>query len=108
MSFTSLASITSAISTNNLNRPKRVWEKPIQRGEARSAKSTEMTPLPAKVLNVHKLSNEYLCDCEHCLPWAVLTVWHCQHCGDLHERVTNCACDICVQFYDSKCGGNPW
>jgi hypothetical protein len=42
----------------------------------------------------------YLCDCEHQLPFAVLTVWGCQYCGDLHERVTNCACGKCVQFYE--------
>ena len=42
----------------------------------------------------------YLCDCEYKLPFAVLTVWDCHHCGDLHERVTNCACGKCV--YEMK------
>jgi hypothetical protein len=46
--------------------------------------------------------NRYFCDCEHCLPCAVRTVWICQHCGDLHERVTNCACGKCVQFEETR------
>jgi hypothetical protein len=44
----------------------------------------------------------YLCDCEHKLTFAVLTVWDCQHCGDFHERVTNCACGKCVQSYEKE------
>jgi hypothetical protein len=45
---------------------------------------------------------EYLCDCEDKLPFAVLTVWDCQHCGDLHERVTNCACGKCIELYETE------
>jgi hypothetical protein len=44
--------------------------------------------------------NEYLCDCEQRLPFAVLTVWICRFCGDLHESVTNCACGKCVQSFE--------
>jgi hypothetical protein len=38
----------------------------------------------------------HLCDCERSLPFAVLTVWICRFCGDLHEKVTNCACAVSV------------
>jgi hypothetical protein len=57
--------------------------------------------------NMTKQTKEsgYVCDCEHGLPWAVATVWICQQCGDLHERVTNCACGKCVQFYENDRDG---
>jgi hypothetical protein len=41
----------------------------------------------------------YLYDCEHRLPFAVLIVWNCPFCGELHETVTNCTCGKCVHFY---------
>jgi hypothetical protein len=44
----------------------------------------------------------HFCDCEDKLPFAVLTVWGCHHCGDLHERVTNCACGKCVDETESS------
>jgi hypothetical protein len=34
---------------------------------------------------------EYLCDREQRFPFAVLTVWICRFCGELHESVTNWA-----------------
>ena len=49
----------------------------------------------------------YLCDCEQSLPFAVPTVWFCYFCGETHERVTNCACGKCVEFYGTKCDGGP-
>jgi hypothetical protein len=49
--------------------------------------------------------NAYLCDCEHSLPYAVPTAWICDHCGELHETVTNCACGKCVQSYETKSDG---
>jgi hypothetical protein len=44
--------------------------------------------------------NTHLCDCEHRLPFAVLTVWICRFCGELHEIVTNCVCGKCVQLFE--------
>jgi hypothetical protein len=49
----------------------------------------------------------YLCDCEHSLPFAVPTVWTCGHCGELHERTTNCACGKCIQFYETSAANEP-
>jgi hypothetical protein len=44
--------------------------------------------------------NGYHCDCEQRLPCAVLTVWICRFCGELHERVTNCACGKCLHHFE--------
>ncbi|MBV8377150.1 MAG: hypothetical protein JO279_09115 [Verrucomicrobia bacterium] len=39
------------------------------------------------------------------LPFPVPTLWFCYFCGETHERVTNCACGKCVEFYGTKCDG---
>jgi hypothetical protein len=43
-----------------VNPSKRVWEKPVQGNETRFGEVIKMTLIPANVLNVHKLYNEYL------------------------------------------------
>jgi len=62
-------------------------------------RQTLVTPdLRRKKMTEQTKESAHLCDCEHRLPFAVLTVWICQFCGEVHEIVTNCACGKCVQL----------